>query len=252
MRSYLELVGYRVVAELRTEMARAYLGLLWWVLEPLLYMLVFYFVFAVLFERGGPGYVPFLLCGLVAWRWFDSTVRAGSVAIESNKVLIQQAYVPKWVFPLVMALTNTAKFLIVLCLLLGFLLLYGVTPTLAWASLPLVLAIQFCLVLGAGSSVAAVVPFVPDLKILINNGLTLLMFLSGIFYSISDAPPSVQPLFLMNPMAALIDTYRQILIEGVWPDWGSLLIVALISAALLSIASFGLRRFDRLYPKLML
>jgi lipopolysaccharide transport system permease protein len=151
-----------------------------------------------------------------------------------------------------MALTNTAKFLIVLCLLLGFLLLYGVTPTLAWASLPLVLAIQFCLVLGAGSSVAAVVPFVPDLKILINNGLTLLMFLSGIFYSISDAPPSVQPLFLMNPMAALIDTYRQILIEGVWPDWGSLLIVALISAALLSIASFGLRRFDRLYPKLML
>jgi len=252
MENYLELVRYRVIAELRTEMARAYLGLLWWVLEPLLYMLVFYFIFAVLFHRGGPGYVPVLLCGLVAWRWFDSTVRAGSVAIESNKILIQQAYVPKWVLPLVMTLTNTVKFLIVFGLLLGFLLVYGVTPALSWVSLPVVLALQFCLVLGAGSMAAMAVPFMPDLKILINNGLTLLMFLSGIFFSISDIPPAVQPFFLVNPMAALIDSYRKILIDGVWPDWEPLFLVALVSAAFLAVSSFGLRRFDRIYPKLML
>jgi len=252
MGNYIELVRYRVIAELRTEMARAYLGLMWWVLEPLLYMAVFYFVFGVLFQRGGPGFVPILLCGLVAWRWFDSTVRAGSVAIESNKVLIQQAYVPKWVFPLVMALTNTAKFLVVFALLLGFLLVYGISPAASWISLPVVLAIQFGLVLGVGSLAAMAVPFVPDLKVLINNGLTLLMFLSGVFFRISDVPPSVQPFFLANPMAALIDAYRTILIHGAWPDWVALLLVALVSAGLLLGASLGLRRFDRIYPKLML
>ena len=108
-----QLISYKVYAELRSEIARAYLGILWWVIEPVLYMLAFYVVFAVVMQRGGEGYIVVLLTGLVAWKWFDATVRSGANAISANQGLMQQVYVPKYIFPAIVILTNLIKFVIV-------------------------------------------------------------------------------------------------------------------------------------------
>ena len=98
---YLEFIWYRSLAQLRSESSRAYLGYLWWVLEPLLYLAVFYVVFALVLNRGDENYVQVLLTGLVVWKWFDSSVRSSMDVIHQNAGLIDKVYLPKIVFPTV-------------------------------------------------------------------------------------------------------------------------------------------------------
>lgn len=252
MRHCLELIGYKAYAELRAEAARAYLGFLWWIVEPVLYMAVFYVVFGVLFQRGGEGFAPFLLCGLVVWKWFDSTVRSGANAISSNAHLMRQVYLPKFVFPSIVVLVNTVKFLVVMGLLVLFLQVYGLPIFTSWLALPLLFATQMLLIAAVTLLAAAVVPFLPDLKLLIDNGLTLLFFLSGVFFGLDTIPEGLQPYFSLNPMATLIDGYRKVLLHGLWPDWHSLATVALGSLLGIWLAQRLLIRFDRSYPKVLM
>ena len=251
MLRYADVIKYQVRAELRAEMDRAYFGLIWWIVEPILYMAVFYVVFSILFNRGGPDFVPFLLCGLVAWRWFDASVQTGSNTIFINGAMMNQVYLPKLMFPLVAVVANTLKFFIILAILLAFLTVYGIEPSTSWAALLVLIVVQFFVVLVSASLLALLVPFFPDLNILIGNAMTLLLFLSGVFFSIYDMPEKAQTLFFLNPMAVLIAAYRDVLITHRWPNWTQLGLVMIgclvVGLLVLAIA----KRFDRLYPKLV-
>lgn len=252
MLRHADVIRYKVRAELRAEMDRAYFGLIWWVAEPILYMAVFYVVFSVLFERGGPDFVPFLLIGLVSWRWFDASIRSGAKAITSNGSMMSQVHVPKLVFPLVTVVSNTVKFFIILVILLGFLLLYGIPVTHYWLALPLVIAVQFLLVTTTTSLLSLFVPFFPDANIFITNAMTLMLFLSGVFFSADDLAPAAQTWFYINPMATLIQSYRDVLLNGEWPAWGLLAAVVAGSALVGALALWMARRYDRTYPKMVL
>ena len=250
MQHYIELVWYKTYADLRVEVSRGYLGILWWVLEPVLYMIVFYVVFGIVFQRGGEDYVAFLLIGLVTWRWFDSTVRIGSNQLISNSNLMQKVYVPKILFPTITVLTNTAKFLIVLSILLLFLVFYGVPVENFWLALPVLFFIQLSLIIAITWTVSVIVPFIPDIRIMVDSGLTLMFFMSGIFFDIESLPSLVAGDLRLNPMAILIESYRDVLINGNWPDWNTLGVVFLASLLLL-FASFRLhRKFNYIFPKL--
>jgi len=252
LKRYAELVFYKAYADLRAEAARGYLGILWWVLEPILYMAAFYVVFGLLMHRGGEGFVAFLLCGLVSWKWFDSTVRGGGSAIKVNALLMQQVYLPKYLFPFIVVLVNSVKFLIVLGLLLLFLQLYGIPFSLSWLALPVLVAVQMLLIVSVTCLVASVVPFLPDLKLLIDNGLMLMMFMSGVFFDIGTVDPEMQGVLRLNPMASLIEGYRAVLLKGVWPDWSMMAVVALFSLVVFCLSMYLIKRFDRLYPRTML
>jgi len=247
---YLELIWYKTYADLRVEASRGYLGIFWWGLEPLLYMSVFYIVFGILFQRGGEGYVPFLLVGLTAWRWFENTIRVGASSLIINQGLMQQVYVPKIIFPTVTVVTNTIKFLIVLAVLLVFLVLYGIVPSLTWLMLPVLLGVQLLFIVALTWLISAVVPFLPDIRVIIDSGLTLLFFMSGIFFDLESLPVRTAAYLRINPMAMLIESYRKVLIRDTWPDWGILGSVAVISVIVLY-TSFQLhRRFDRQFAKI--
>ena len=248
-----DVLRYQVHAELKAEMDRAYFGLIWWVAEPILYMVVFYIVFSLLFKRGsGDDFVPFLLCGLVAWRWFDASLRTGATSILLNGPLMNQVYLPKLIFPMVTVMANSLKFFVILGILLVFLLLYGIEPTISWLALPILIAVQFLIVTAGATLLALLVPFFPDLNILISNALTLLLFLSGVFFSIRDMPQKAQDLFYLNPMAVIIEAYRDILIHGKWPDWLHLG-TATLTCLLVGILVWRLaKRFDKIYPKLVM
>jgi lipopolysaccharide transport system permease protein len=247
---YLELVWYKALADLRSEASRAYLGALWWVLEPLLYMTVFYLVFGLLLYRGGEGYIAFLLCGLIVWRWFGSCISRGVNAITANSGLMLQVYLPKYLFPLIVIVTQTVKFLFVFALLLVYLIVVEYRLDLAWLTLPVLLVVQFVFTAACTAIVAAVVPFLPDLRILISSALTLLFFMSGIFYDITSFPEQVQFYFQLNPMATLIENYRLVLLEGQAPSWLDLIGVSVVSGAGMALAIYLLVRYDRYYPRI--
>lgn len=250
--NYRAIVLYGVYSALRTEVAKRFLGFLWWIIEPVMYMGVFYIVFELGLRQGGPDFAPFLLCGLIAWKWFEGTVRQAGSSIGMNAGLLHQIHVPKYLFALIQVLSNSFKFLIVLALLVVFLLVIGKSVTLAWLALIPVLLTQLVLIISVGFFLAAVIPFAQDLKQVVDNLLMLLMFMSGIFFSAEQVPESMRFIFELNPMVVLIAAYRSILLAGQWPQWAQLGYVLLVSAPLLLIAGLIFKRFDRHYPKLML
>ena len=227
-----DIIYYKTYAELKSESQRYYLGFLWWLIEPVMYMLVFYFVFGVLFQRGTEDFVPFLLTGLVFWQWFQTTVMQCADVIASNRYLLNQVFVPKYVFPAVILSKNTAKFGIVLVMLIVFLLVYGIEPSPAWFAAPLVLAVGGVLVAGVSALVASVTPIVPDLRVVFDNGLRALLFLSGIFYDIDSFDSPYRAIFHLNPIAIVIDNLRGVLLDNSYPDWWQLGGVLLVASCL--------------------
>lgn len=247
---YLQLILYKTRADLKVEAARGYVGMLWWVLEPVLYMGAFYIIFAVALKRGEENFVPWLLIGLVAWKWFDASVRMCLTSITAGKGLMSQVYLPKVFFPAVVILRNTVKFLVTLALLLLFLLVYGLPMSWEWlAILPLVV-LQLLLISGVSFSVAALTPLWPDLQLLVNNALMLMFFLSGVFFDTSRLQGGLALLLSLNPMVHVINAWRSILLLGQWPNISGLLYVLCFAMVMLVLGMHLMRRWDRLYPRL--
>jgi lipopolysaccharide transport system permease protein len=247
----LDLVTYKTFADLRAEAAKTYINYLWWVLDPILSMIVFYVVFGLLFERGGEGYVQFLLTGLVIWTWYKQSLSHAGSAILGGKGLMTQVHVPKLVFPIVTLLTDLTKFGVVLGVLLLFLWLSGYGIGINYVALPLVLAVQLLLNTACALLLAGIVPYLPDLRLLVENLLHLQFFLSGIFYSAASIPEKYLVYFYLNPMASLIEDYRQILLNDAWPAWGRLAIIAMVSVALLAAGAAFIHSRDRHYPRIV-
>jgi lipopolysaccharide transport system permease protein len=249
-RYFIDLVFQKAWAGLCAEAARGYLGVVWWVLEPIVYMAVFYFVFGQLRHRTG-NFIVFLLSGLIVWKWFASTVNSGSNSVVASANLMNQVYLPKIIFPLTIIAINTFKFLIILILFLFFLQFTSIKPSLTWVLLPVPLVVQLLLITAITSLLAAIMPFFPDFRFILDNVLMMMLFLSGIFFDIAKMPLAIQKYFYLNPMAVLIIMYRKILIDGVLPNWQHLLGVMLFSLMVLFLAIWLFRRFDKVYPKII-
>ena len=251
LRTFYDLLIFKTGADLRVEVSRYYLNYIWWILEPVFTMATFYYVFLVLLNQGTDNFVAFLLIGITFWNWFGFSVINAAGSLLGGTSLMLQVNIPKVFFPLGTILQDLFKQLFVIVLLLVFLLL-GPTPvSVTWLALPVLMIIQAVLVAASAILAALVVPFVPDLRLLIGTLLNLGFFASGIFFKIEDVIlPQHRALMYLNPMAGLIKNYRQVLMYASWPDWPYLLQVFVASALLLCLALFLLNRFDQIYPRI--
>jgi len=250
-KKHINIILYRTYADLKADISTGFFGVLWWVAEPVIYLAVFYFVFTVLRLRGDENFVVFLLVGLVPWKWFAATVGQGSNSIVKMSALIQQIYLPKYIFPSIVVLQNFFRFLFILAILLVFLMVYGSGISEAWIALPAVVVVQLLFCLGIVSLLAAVIPFFPDLQLLVGNVLTLMFFMSGIIFNISHVPAEFQPYVYLNPMVGIIENYRLILIDGLYPDWIMLGNLLLVSCLLIAGGFYTMTRYDKIYPKII-
>lgn len=246
----IELIFYKAYADLRAEAARSYLGLLWWIIEPVLYLFAFYVLFVLVLRRGGTDFVPTFLCGAVVWKWFDSGLKGGSHVISTHRGLLQQVYVPKYIFPIIAVLGSTARFLPVFAVFVVFLMVSGMPILSTWLAAPLVMVTQLILVVALAMLVGAITPFLPDLKVAIDNGMMFLFFISGVFFNINEVDEPLKSYLLINPMAGLIDEYRNVMIRGIWPDFYRLATIFICSIGLSVLALVLLKRMDRTYGKL--
>lgn len=253
IKKYRDIILYKAYAELKGESLRSYLGMLWWVLEPIMYMAAFYLVMTSIKGRGGLDFVIFLLLGLVPWKWFASTISMMCGSIQGNAGLMRQVYLPKWIFLFITVTKSTFKFSIIFVLLLIFLLVTGHEVTTSWLLLPVVLLFQFIVMFGIGAILASVIPIIPDIRQVVDNVMLLLFFLSGIFFDLNEiADETKKDLLLLNPMATMIDSYRRLIQRDEMLDfnmlaiWGIVGIVSTITAILI------IRRFDRIYPRILL
>jgi lipopolysaccharide transport system permease protein len=249
--NYIDLILYKTYADLRAETERTYLGFLWWIFEPIMFMLVFYVIFGVLLQRGSEDFVAFLLVGLITWQWLAATINHGGQTILGNRLLMLQVYLPKLIFPIILILTDSVKFIFVFSLLLLYLWFTGFPPNLTYLALPLLLLTQFLLISACTILFAVIVPFLPDLRFVVQNILQAVFFMSGIFFHAAEVVPvDYQGYFYLNPMACLIEDYRAVLMYAQWPDWSTLAIIATVSVVTLALAAWLAHYFDYLYPKI--
>lgn len=248
-----QLVIIKVRFNLRSEAAQSYLSYAWWVLEPLLFMVVFFVVFKILLHRGTENFIAFLLCGIVPWLWFAKTVNQSGMSIMQGKGLISQVYLPKTFFPLVLIGQNSVKQLFAFVLLFSYLIYDGYSPTAKWLWLIPIVLTQFTLIMAVCFVVAFLVPYARDIKYLIEAGVRMLMFASGLFYSYTDVLlPRHRDLFLMNPMANLIVNYRKVLLEDSSPMIVSLLVIFTVSSFVIVLMYLVMKRYDNTLTRLAL
>jgi lipopolysaccharide transport system permease protein len=252
MTRLLELIWAKAIFNLRSEDHHNYLSYVWWVLEPLIHMAIYYLVFGYLLQRGDENFPVFLITGLIPWMWFAKAVSSSSNSILEGQHLILEVGLPSIVFPMIRLLQATLKQIPVFILLFVFLWIEGFSPGMHWWALLPVIAVQILLTIAFASMVAAVIPFMRDLSYLVPTGLTLLMFLSGIFYDYRIIAPEWQDQFLMNPMAFLLKCYRDIFIDSTVPDMQMLSIWGIVSITACIVLMFAYKRLRYVYPRVIL
>lgn len=241
----------RAVMGLKSESRGTRLGYLWWIVEPAMHLAVYYFAFGVLLEHGGDDYVAFLLIGIVHWLWLSKSIMNASSSILVSRGLMLQLPLHTGIFPLAEIFRDLIKQIIVVVILMLILWLMGYEPTKYWLIYPVIFVLQVLLTLPLAGLVAALMPFVPDLRVIVPACLQLAMFLSGVFFSADLIPESFHWLLNLNPAYLLLEAYRDILIRQQPPEWTLLggLLIALCFFNIFVIALFG--RFNRQYPRIV-
>ncbi len=249
---FVQLVFVKAKANLQAEASRFYLSYVWWIFEPLLQIIVFYVVFGLLLERGTDNFIAYLLSGLIPWLWFNRSISNSAFSIVQGRGVMMQVNLPKLFFPTVVICQDVVKQFFVMILLVIFLLLYGIEPTPCWFALPLLMIVQLLFIVVAAYFVAAVIPFLPDLNYLVRTGLMMLMFCSGVFYSVEVIPEEYQGLFFLNPVASLLREYRAVLLNGQWPDSTFLTYLVVVCLVILLIEVRIMKRLEYIYPRIVI
>jgi len=117
---------------LKADAQRYFFGYLWWVLEPLLWVGVFYLVFEILLGTGRTDFLVFLAVGKLTFIWFSKTVSQSANSLLANRGLIGKMDAPKWLFPLAICHEGLYKQLAVFALLIVLLLFKAYTPSVVW------------------------------------------------------------------------------------------------------------------------
>lgn len=239
---YRALVGMLVLRELRARYRGSLLGFFWSFLNPLCLMLVYVLVFSVYLRVPMENYAVFLFTGLLPWLWFASSLGHATGVIVGSGALVKRILFPAEILPLVSVLANLVNMLLSLPLLFLFLLVFGVRPGPVLAFLPLLVLLQLLLTAGLAFALAALNVHLRDIEQILSNGLVLLFFLSPILYPVDAVPRTLalgetltiplRPLYFLNPVAGLIQSYQNILFFGREPHWIHLGMVAACAAVL--------------------
>ena len=247
---HLELALYRSYADLKSEILQTYMGVLWWIIEPITSMFIYYFVFKTVLRVHTEDFIPFLLIGVVMWRWFAASVQVGANAIIRNRGLIQQAPVHALVYPAVEFFENTFKFLVSLLVLLVFLWVYGYGIQAHYLMLPLILLIEMFFIFGIMLPLCAVVPFLPDIASVIPHAIRIGFYASAVLFPPDRIPEQWRWVVDYNPMAVIIASSRDVLMYNRWPTMScQFLGVALASLALAILGAFLVHWFNEIYGK---
>lgn len=239
---YFDLVSILVSRELKLLYKRSMLGIAWTLINPLLQLAVFSFVFQAILQVNVPHYGSYAFSGLLVWTWTQSSLIQATGLITNNRPLIRQPSFPVAILPLVTITTGLIHFLLAFPVLLFFLLVDGVTLTAAIALLPLLLTVQFALTASLAYPLAALNVTFRDTQHTVGVLLQLMSYLLPIFYAITQVPQRLQLIYTYNPFVSLLDAYRKVLLEGQTPNWTALLGLVLIALLLLPV---GYRIFRR-------
>lgn len=236
--------------EVKSRYKGSFLGIFWALLTPLAMLLVFTFVFGEIFQAKWPNtqnqdsMVTFsvnLFAGL-SFFWFFSDVIAKSPTIFSSVPnYIKKVIFPLWILPLVSLFGALFHYIVYLFILFGAVLLSGSELHLSILAVPFIVALSFPLLVGFSLFLGSLGVFVKDINTIIGVIVNMLIFLSPVFYPLSNIPQKLQWLFYLNPLTYIIEALRGALMHGLWPSVFSMGVYLLVSLAVLALGVFTFR-----------
>ena len=235
-----DLLQTLVARNMKVRYKRSVMGFAWSLLNPLAQLLVFGFVFTMVLPLNIPNYAVFLFSGLLPWTWFSGALLESTEAIVGNRELIRRPGFPTAVLPVITLVSHLVHFTLALPVLLLFLLAAKITLTWTILALPLIIIVQFVLMLSLAYLLSTIHVTFRDTQYLLNILLLLGFYLTPVFYDSTAVPGRFHLMYSLNPMYHLINAYRAILLHGVWPDFVSL---GLVGAAASAVLLLGYRYF---------
>jgi lipopolysaccharide transport system permease protein len=239
-----ELLYFFVWRDVKVKYKQTYLGILWAILQPVLLMLIFYFIFArTLNIAVGMHYPLYAFSGLILWGLFSSGITNSSESLLSNAPIIRKIYFPRILIPLASLLTALVDFLFAFVLL--FVLLLFFRQPVHWNALfffPLAIIVTFLSSFGIGSFISALNVKYRDFRYLLPFSIQLLFFGSQVVYSINTIQPEwVKSLLYVNPLNGALELFRRPFHED--PVYWTGVLISLVS--LLFLLAAGLFYFKK-------
>lgn len=244
---------YSGKSELKSEIANSHLSWLWWILDPLLFMMIYTFIAEIVFSKGEDYFAAYVFIGLSSWQFFERTVKQSVKIVSSNSAIVTKVYIPKFILIFIKMYANGFKMLVSYSLVIIMMIVYQVP--LSWNILyviPIFLTLLM-FTFGVSSILLHFGVFVEDLANIINVLLKLVFYLSGIFYSIKSRVPAPFNSILLecNPLALIINDIRETMIYSSQPHQLLLLIWLVVSCLLSVIGVKMIYKYENSYVKVI-
>ena len=219
---YRELLKTSISKDIRGKYKNSVLGIIWSFLNPLLQIAVYAIVFPLIMKSSLPNYTVFLCCGLIPWNFFSAAISRTSFTMIENGNIIKKVYFPREILPISVTTSEAINFIISTIIILAFVLGYGMGISKFIIFYPIVLIIQYFLLIGISFVVSSVTVYFRDLQHFISIALQLLFYATPIVYAPDSIPVDFQWILQYNPMTYIINAYRDIFYYQQMPDFVSL------------------------------
>lgn len=253
IKKYYKYALYSAKAELKAEVANSYLNWLWWILDPICFMLVYTFMVQIVFKTSEQYFPVFVFVGLSCWDFFNRCVSGSVKLIHNNRAIVSKVYLPKYILLLSKSFVYVFKALISFALVFILMIIFKVPITIHVLNFFLIFVVLYFISNGISSILLHFGVFVQDLSNIVTILLKLMFYLSGIFYSIPDRIPSPfkEVVLNLNPIAFIINEFRQVLIYGQMPNYLGLGIWFAISCVLIYIGVSVISKYENSYVKVL-
>ena len=229
---YRELLKTSIKKDIRGKYKSSILGVIWSFLNPLLQLAVYAIVFPLIMKSNIPNYTVFVCCGLIPWTFFSTAISRTSFVMIENANIIKKVYFPRKILPISIVTSEMVNFIISTVIILAFVMAYGIGFSWYIVFYPVILIIQYILLIGISLLVSSITVYIRELQHFIGILLQLLFYATPIVYGLDIIPESFRWILKINPMSYIIDGYRSIFYYQRMPDFAGLGIVFAISLIL--------------------
>lgn len=246
---YRELIRIMTISELKVKYQSSILGFTWSLLNPLLMMLVLYFVFSNIFKATQNHFALYLLIGIVSWRFLSNGTSMAIASIVGKPSLVTKVRIPRQVLVLSTVLASFISSLLEFVVLVPLLFILGVGLSPHILLFPVVHIIFFMMVYGVSLILASLYVYYRDLNQIWDVLIQMGFFISPIVYPLSTVPEDYLPYYMLNPVTVMIQMYRDVLLYHNVPATTDLAFAFLTGVASIILGSMVFRRLERRFAE---
>jgi ABC-2 type transport system permease protein len=246
-----DLIWGLALKDLKVRYKSAFLGFLWSLLTPLFMAFIFFIVFSKIIPMNIERFPLFLLCALFPWNFSQLCISAATVSIVGSGHIIKKVYFPREAVPISVVFSNSYNFILSLIILLLVIPLSGAALKPAVIFLPVVILCQFVFTLGVSLFFCGLNAYYRDVKYFVEIFLTGWFYLTPIFYPAELIPAAYRKLYLLNPMAVVVNLYRKAMLYGDWPQGAEIAYLILSSIAVYFIGQRVFKRYEPLFADMV-